>query len=106
MDTATQIRTGPIYKATRPERNARYRQWIKRFACAACESTRLVDPAHSGNHGLGSKSSEFSCVPFCMACHDLFDADPRGFAVRNNLDVAGLILKFNGLWEERLRRTA
>jgi len=28
-----------------------------------------------------------------------FDADPRGFAERRHLDVAGLIREFNKLWK-------
>ena len=106
MRQAFQLRPGTIFTARKPVRNAAYLRFVKGFACAACGSTRLVDPAHSGDHGLGSKSSDFSAIPLCRSCHAAFDEDPKGFALLHDLDVAALIRKFNRLWEERQRRTA
>jgi hypothetical protein len=104
MHTASQVRLGPIYKAEKPLRNPAYKRFVKGFACVACGSTRLVDPAHTGDHGLGSKSSDFSVIPLCREHHVEMDADPRGFEVVHDIDVDALIAVFNKLWEARKRR--
>jgi hypothetical protein len=101
---AFQVAAGEIYKAEKPVRNPLYKRWIKKFGCIACSSTREVDPAHTGHHWLGTKSSDLSCIPLCRKCHDQFDADPRGFAERHGLDIAGLIRFFNHLWKLKTER--
>lgn len=106
MHQAFQVAIGLIFKAEKPARNPLYKRWIKRFACIACGSTRNVDPAHTGAHGLGTKSSDFSCLPLCRKCHDAFDANPQAFAEQHQLDIPNLIEQFNALWNERQRRTA
>jgi uncharacterized protein DUF968 len=106
MTQAFQVASTGPYKAKKPVRNPLYKRWIKRFACVACGSTREVDPCHTGDHGLGTKSSDLSCIPLCRKCHDKFDADPRGFAARHRLNIGKLICKFNRLWELKQRRTA
>jgi len=105
MQHAYQLAPGTIYQRETPIRNALYLRFVKRFPCVACESTRLVDPAHTGPHALGQKSSDLNAIPLCRKCHDAFDADPRDFASRCGLNVAGLIRKFNRLWESKQRRT-
>ncbi len=95
-----------IFQLVKPVRNPAYKRFVKRFACAACGSTRLVDPAHTGEHGLGSKSSDLSVIPLCRDCHMAFDADPFGFAREQDLDVPATIAFLNHEWEEKQRRTA
>jgi len=106
VNEATEVARRPIYRAEKPARNVHYKRWIKRFACVFCGSTRDVDPCHTGSHGYGSKSSDLSCIPGCRKCHDLFDADPRGFAGAKGLDVAEVIRRFNNLWEQRQQKGA
>lgn len=99
---ATQITPRPIYKAEKPIRNEQYKRFIKRLPCVACLKTWGIDPCHTGPHGLSSKSSDLSCIPLCRRCHDAFDADPRGFAESEGLDIAALVARFNQLWKERI----
>jgi hypothetical protein len=106
MFQAFQLASKPIYKAEKPIRNPLYKRFVKGFACAACGSTRLVDPCHTGPHGTSQKACDLKCVPLCRTCHDAFDADPRAFAKEHGLDILALIRKFNKLWELRQRRTA
>jgi hypothetical protein len=106
MHQAFQVAPGPIYKVEKPVRNPLYLRWVKRFACAACGSTRLVDPAHTGPHGLSTKASDLGCIPLCRKCHDQFDADPKEFAFLHHLNISALIRKFNRLWKQKLKRTA
>jgi hypothetical protein len=102
---AFQIAPRPLVKPEKPVRDPAYRRWIKRFACVACGSTKLVDPCHTGPHGLNQKSSDLSCIPLCRKCHDQFDADPKGFARLHCLKIPALIQRFNRLWKQRLEGT-
>jgi hypothetical protein len=99
---AFDIKPRPIYKAEKPVRDQRYRQFIKRLPCVACLRTWGVDPAHTGPHGTGQKACDLKCIPLCRACHNKFDADPRGFAEREKLDIPALIARFNRFYQEKI----
>ncbi len=101
MHQAFQPAPGPIYRSEKPVRNPLYTRWLKRFACAACSSTRNVDPAHTGPRGLSQKSSDTKCIPLCRQCHDAFDASPRAFAKLHKLNIPKLIKHFNLTWKRR-----
>ena len=106
MQQAFRIADTGIYKGEKPVRNPLYKRWIKRFACIACGSTRMVDPAHTGRHTPSQKSSDLSCIPLCRKCHEAFDANPRDFALVHHLDIPALIQFFNHLWFLKQERTA
>ncbi len=107
MHKAFQVTTTTeIYRRTKPVRNPLYTRFVKRFPCAACDSTRNVDPCHTGARGLSQKSDDLLVIPLCRICHDAFDANPRAFAKRYGLNIPKLIKSFNALWAERQRRTA
>ena len=99
MRTAFQVQFSAIYQRSKPVRDRRYLQFIKRFPCVACSGTRCVDPCHTGPHGIGQKSSDMHTLPFCRKCHDSFDAAPADFAQVHQLDIPSLISFFNHLWE-------
>lgn len=50
--------------------DARYRRFVKSFACCVC-GRRTVDAAHIGSKGLGSKASDYTCIPLCREHHEL-----------------------------------
>jgi hypothetical protein len=106
MLQAFQVALNPIYRKQSPVRNPLYTQFVKRFACVACGSTRQVDPCHTGAHALSQKASDTSVIPLCRKCHAQFDADPKGFAEHHELDIETLIAFFSHLWELKQRRTA
>lgn len=87
-----------LHHWVKPARNEAYRRWIKRFPCLACGSTRMVDPAHTGPHGISQKASDYSCIPLCRTCHDAFDRAPRQFATERDWDMASIIQFWNHLW--------
>ena len=103
MRQAFQIAPGRMYRGVKPRRDRAYRTWIKRFACLACGSCRLVDACHSGPHGLSQKGDDYLCVPLCRKCHERFDADPRGFLRALGLDIARCIAEFQRLWALKQR---
>ena len=42
----------------KPARNPGYLQWIRTLPCSVCHTTRAVEAAHTGPHGLSQKSSD------------------------------------------------
>ncbi len=52
-----------------PERDAKYLAWIRRLPCAACRIEGRSEAAHTGDHGISQKSSDYSAIPLCAACH-------------------------------------
>lgn len=104
MPQAFQLAPAPIYRGKKPIRSAQYLRFVKGFGRCACGSCRLVDPAHTGAHAYGRKACDLRVLPLCRKCHDAFDADPRGFAARHGLDIAGLIENFNRLWRIKENR--
>ena len=103
---AQQIRPGPLYHGTKPVRDPAYLRFIKRLPCVACLRTSWIDPAHTGPHGIGQKACDLTCVPLCRRCHDLYDANPRLFAERHQLDISALIERFNSFYQTKLEGKA
>lgn len=93
-----------LYAAREPERDARYRAFVRRFPCAGCRARFRIQASHTGAHGLSEKASDYGCIPLCFKCHPRFDADPRGFARRKRIDVAGRIRTLNRLWKAEQER--
>jgi hypothetical protein len=52
-----------------PERNPKYRAWVRSLPCAVCEITFGVEACHTGPHGLQQKASDYSCIPLCIEHH-------------------------------------
>jgi hypothetical protein len=99
MNAPLQIRPRPPYQRSKPVRDAEYRRFIKRLPCAACLKTWWIDPCHTGAHSMDSKSDDYSCIPFCRTCHEAYDANPRQFAERHQLDIPALIRRFNEFYQ-------
>jgi hypothetical protein len=102
MNRPEQIRPGQLYQGAKPARDPEYRRFIKRLPCVACLRTWNVDPAHTGQHGLGQKASDLDTIPLCRRCHDEFDSAPRQFAERHKLDIPALIQMFRSFYQTKL----
>lgn len=98
----SQLSPGPLYNGSAPVRDEGYKRFIKMLPCIACLNTWHIDPAHTGQHGLGQKSSDLSCIPLCRPCHDQYGADPVAFTERHRLDIPVLIGMFNSFWQTKL----
>lgn len=106
MNQPLQIAPGPVYRATKPVRDAKYRQFVKRFPCIGCGQGWGIDPMHTGPHGLGQKSCDLTVLPGCRKCHQEFDADPRAWAEKHGVDVPAKIAQFNAWYERIVSRKA
>ena len=104
IQTPFGIRSEIRYRPAKPVRDPEYRRWVKRLPCAACGRTWGIDPAHTGPHGLGQKSSDLKCIPLCRRCHDAFDAAPQEFAEQHQIEVPVLIQRLNRVYNESERR--
>jgi hypothetical protein len=83
-----------------PQRNRKYLALVRSQPCAVCASRRPSEAAHTGPHGLGQKSSDFSAIPLCRRHHrignDSYHAlGPRRFADMHGLDIPALVAELN-----------
>ena len=84
----------------KPVRNSRYLAWIRTQPCLVCGSTRWIEAAHTGPHGLGQKSPDTSAVPLCAMHHrtgkdSYHRLGPRKFGEVHNLDLAAIVRRLN-----------
>jgi hypothetical protein len=82
----------------KPVRNPGYLRWIRSLPCAVCRTTRAVEAAHTGPHGLGQKSSDLSAIPLCGRHHRTGDDSyhrlgPRKFAEVHQLDIRAIVAR-------------
>lgn len=94
-----EIKSERLYIPSKPVRDQKYLRFVKSFPCASCGKSWGVDPAHTGPHGISTKSSDLSTIPLCRKCHDQFDPAPRDFAILHGLDVPALITRLNRAYE-------
>jgi hypothetical protein len=83
-----------------PVRNAAYLRWIRTLPCAICRTTRTVEAAHTGPHGLGQKSSDLSAIPLCARHHRTgYDSyhklGPRKFAEAHQLNIPAIVVRLS-----------
>ena len=95
VNAPLQIRPRPPYQRSKPVRDRAYLAFIRCLPCIGCLKTWGVQAMHSGPHGLGQKASDLDTLPGCPRCHEAYDANPRQFAERHQLDIPALIRRFN-----------
>jgi len=94
-------RRSPRRRSRGPARSSKYRGWIRSLPCAACGSECGVQAAHTVNNGLGTKGSDYSCVPLCFPCHRQYDSGLRSkelFEADHNLNLPALVRRLNHDW--------
>jgi len=83
-----------------PIRNPGYLQWIRTLPCSVCRTTRAVEAAHTGPHGLNQKSSDLSAIPLCAKHHRTGDHSyhklgPRKFAEVHELNIPAIVARLS-----------
>jgi 5-formaminoimidazole-4-carboxamide-1-beta-D-ribofuranosyl 5'-monophosphate synthetase len=84
----------------KPPRDSRYLAWIRTLPCVVCASTRGIEASHTGPHGLGQKSSDFSAIPLCHKHHrtgkeSYHKLGPQKFALTHDLNVVEIVRRLN-----------
>ena len=84
----------------KPRRDSKYLQWIRTLPCSVCCTTRNIEAAHTGPHGLGQKAPDAAAIPLCAMHHrtandSYHKLGPRKFAQIHNLDIAGIVADLN-----------
>lgn len=84
----------------KPARNPQYLAWIRKQACVVCGSRRGIEAAHTGPHGLGQKSSDFSAIPLCRRHHrsgndSYHKLGPRRFAEVHDVDISAIVRRLS-----------
>jgi hypothetical protein len=80
----------------KPVRNPRYLRWIRTLPCSVCRTTRAIEAAHTGPHGLSQKSSDLSAIPLCekhhrTGCDSYHKLGPRKFAEVHRLNIPAIV---------------
>ena len=114
--TAFGVRPMPIQRQdAAPVDDPRYRAWIRTFPCVVCGSSRQVEAAHTGPHGLAQKSDSRTCLPLCNPVQgghhqtgddSLHRLGPARFEEVHQLSISGWVKYFNELWDARNARRA
>jgi hypothetical protein len=84
----------------KPVRNPGYLHWIRTLPCSVCRTTRAVEAAHTGPHGLSQKSPDLSAIPLCVKHHRTGDDSyhklgPRKFAEVHQLNTWALVARLS-----------
>lgn len=84
----------------KPYRSSRYLAWIRTLPCIVCRSTRNIEAAHTGPHGMSQKAPDTSCIPLCHRHHQggedsLHKLGPRKFQQAHNLDIPAIVRKLS-----------
>ena len=80
----------------KPVRHPGYLQWIRTLPCSVCRTTRAVEAAHTGPHGLSQKSSDLCAIPLCVRHHrtgndSYHKLGPRKFAEVHQLSIPAIV---------------
>ena len=90
-----------------PDRDPRYRAWIRSLPCAVCGSKWRVEAAHTGTDGgMAQKASDYSCVPLCRYCHTgatgaYHRIGKREFERSYGINLVKLVEVLNLRWEDQ-----
>ena len=84
----------------KPFRNPGYLQWIRTLPCSVCRTTRAIEAAHTGPHGLSQKSSDLCAIPLCVMHHRTGDDSyhklgPRKFAEVHHLNIRAIVARLS-----------
>jgi hypothetical protein len=84
----------------KPVRNRHYLAWIRTLPCIVCGVRRGIEASHTGPHGLGQKSSDYSTIPLCIKHHrtgndSYHRLGPRGFCDRHGVDIRAIVARLN-----------
>jgi hypothetical protein len=84
----------------KPVRHPGYLRWIRTLPCSVCRTTRAVEAAHTGPHGLSQKSSDLCAIPLCVKHHRTGDDSyhklgPRKFAEVHQLNILAIVARLS-----------
>ena len=84
----------------KPVRNPGYLRWIRTLPCSVCRTTRQIEAAHTGPHGISQKSSDLSAIPLCRKHHRTGDDSyhklgPRRFAEVHRLNIRAIVARLS-----------
>jgi hypothetical protein len=84
----------------KPTRSSAYLAWIRTLSCIICGATRGIEASHTGPHGLGQKSSDYSAIPLCIKHHrtgrdSYHKLGPRKFSEVHNVDIRAIVSRLN-----------
>ena len=112
MPSLTYLIAGHIrYRPSSPERDWQYLRFVRTFPCVVCHTSRWIEAAHVGPHGLGQKASDTQSIPLCPKHHRtgpeaLHILGPVKFQEKHQLDINALVTMFQHFYAEKLEASA
>lgn len=84
----------------KPRRDPLFLKWVRQLPCCICLTTRGIEAAHVGPHGLGIKACDRSTIPLCPKHHrsgpdSLHNLGPRRFEEVHGVILADLVARLN-----------
>lgn len=84
----------------KPPRSKAYLAWIRSLPCIICGEVRGIEASHTGPHGLGQKSSDYSAIPLCSKHHrtgndSYHKLGPRRFSEVHGVDLRAIAARLN-----------
>ena len=84
----------------KPVRHPGYLDWIRTLPCSVCCTTRAVEAAHTGPHGISQKSSDLSAIPLCARHHrtaqdSYHKLGPREFSEVHRLNIPAIVARLS-----------
>jgi len=100
------VKPRPPYAGGKPTQDPAYLKFLRSLPCVICFSSRNVEAAHTGPHGIGQKSCDYSCIPLCRQHHTVaadsyHKLGQARFVIQHNLDLPTLIAYFKHRYERR-----
>jgi hypothetical protein len=84
-----------------PDQTEAYRACIRQQPSCVSESRRNIEACHTGPHGLGQKSSGYTCIPLTHQEHmELHQIGPRQFQEKYRIDFEVIIEGLFTEWSE------
>ena len=83
----------------KPPRNPQYLAWLRTRPCVVCGSDRGIEASHTGPHGLGQKSSDYSAIPLIKHHRTGRDSyhklGPWKFAEQHSVDIRAIVSRLS-----------
>lgn len=99
-------------RPSKPLRDSHYLAYVRKLGyCLACGSTRGIEAAHTGPHGIGQKAGDDTAINLCHKCHRtandaLHKIGPARFAEVHGLDIPAHIARIRAFYLAKIERRA
>ena len=93
---------GIAFPKDNPERNKKYREWVRTHPCLACGvSDETIADHHIHKLGKGIKCSDYETVPVCYDHHQEVEKSREDFERKYSIDLKEEAERLKGEWDAK-----